>query len=85
MLRISVSESDVSSNPGVSTKTAGRPSRRKGFVAWTVFVKDCSPSPIPKFDPLMRLMNCLNQRGPGGQKHNEPSRRSTAELKQNVR
>ena len=80
ILRTSMSLSEVSSNPGVSMRTTGRPSRRKGSVAWTVFVKDRSPSPIPKLDLLMRLMNCLNHGGVGDQTDS-----LAFELKRNVR
>ena len=56
-VRISVSVFEVSSNPGVSMRVTGLPSRRNLSVTWTSAVHDSSSIPTRKFEPLARLIN----------------------------
>lgn len=57
ILRISVSETVVSSNPGVSMRVTGRPFSSKVLLVSTLEVHDLSPEPTGRLDQLRRLMN----------------------------
>ena len=57
ILRMSVSETVVSSNPGVSTSVTCLPKSSKVFPVSTLDVQDLSPSPTARPDPLSRLIN----------------------------
>ena len=55
--KISVSLLEVSSNPGVSTRVTGLPSRAKFSTTWTSAVHDFKPIPTRRSEPLARLIN----------------------------
>ena len=58
ILRISVSDTVVSSKPGVSTRVTSFPNISNVFAVSTLEVHDLKPWPTDSFEPLMRLMNC---------------------------
>lgn len=58
MVKTSVSERLVSSNPGVSIKVAVRPPMVKGDEISTPRVHDLKPVPTSRSDPETKLMNC---------------------------
>lgn len=58
IFRISASDFDVSSNPGVSTKVTIRPSSRNGSEYWIWSVQELSCVPTLRFELLAVLMNC---------------------------
>jgi len=55
--KMSVSLFVVSSNPGVSMRTARLPSSTNSSASWTSSVQDSRSTPIRKFEWLTRLMN----------------------------
>ena len=57
ILRISVSDAVVSSNPGVSTNVTHRPESLNLFPVSILDVQDLDPCATGKLDPLTRLMN----------------------------
>ena len=54
---MSVSDTVVSSNPGVSISLIGRPSISKTLDSFTVEVQDLKPVPTCILEPLAKLMN----------------------------
>ena len=62
ILRMSVSDTLKSSNPGVSIKVTRRPSSMNVSVVSTVDVHEESPRPIATPASLTRLMNYNNSR-----------------------
>ena len=55
--RISVSVFEVSSNPGVSMRITGLPSRVNFSVTSTSAVQESNSIPTRRFEPLARLIN----------------------------
>ena len=60
MLSTSVSDSSVSSNPGVSTSVIDLPNNRKALLFSTCLVQDANPLPIRSPDGLMSSMNLVS-------------------------
>lgn len=61
--KIAVSDSNVSSKPGVSTNVTILPDSSKVFEIWMADVQDFSPRLTAKFEPLSRLMNYATMNG----------------------